>query len=123
MCPSKKEFVTTVDVNVNVGQGALKFEQSAEHWFFSRVMGNTSFDGAVEIEKVGYDLNSFFPSELKRAYLMDHVVDKVYQIIFQRANTPIAMIGPEGVGKHTIIHETIYYNMPHITCDPGTSPG
>lgn len=105
---TKKEFVTNVAVNVNIGFAPFKFEQNQEQLFFSRLTGDTSFDGAVEIEKVGYDLNSLYPSELKRAYYQDEVVEKVYQTIFHKDNTPIVLIGPEGVGKHTIIHETIW---------------
>lgn len=105
---TKKEFVTTVSVNVNIGFGPFKFEKSHDHWFFSRLTGDTTFDGAVEIEKVGYDLNSLYPSELKRAYYQDELVEKVFQTIFHQDNTPIVLIGPEGVGKHTIIHEAVW---------------
>lgn len=105
---TKKEFVTNVSVNVNIGFGPFKFEQSNDHWFFSRLTGDTNFDGAVEIEKVGYDLNSLYPSELKRAYYQDELVEKVFQTIFHDDNTPIVLIGPEGVGKHSIIHEVVW---------------
>lgn len=104
----EKEFITSVSVNVNIGYGPFKFEESNDNWFFSRLSGNQDFIGAVEIEKVGYDLNSSYPSQLRRAYYQDDLVDQLYKIIYQTENTPIALIGKEGVGKHTVIEEVIW---------------
>ncbi|MCH2083001.1 MAG: AAA family ATPase [Saprospiraceae bacterium] len=104
----KKTFHTFVEVNVNIGQGPFKFERSANNWFFAALGGDTAFEGDVEIEKVGYDLNSLYPSELRRAFYQDDIVDKIQKIVFQADHTPIALIGPEGVGKHTLIHEVIW---------------
>lgn len=104
----KRTFHTFVEVNVNIGQGPFKFERSANNWFFAAMGGDTDFEGDVEIEKVGYDLNSLYPSELRRAFYQDNMVDKIQKIVFQADNTPIAIIGPEGVGKHTLVHEVIW---------------
>lgn len=104
----EKEFITSVRVNVNIGYGGFKFEQTQDNWFFSRLHNNQNFIGAVEIEKVGYDLNSNYPSQLRRAYYQDDLVNQLYKIIYQPENTPIALVGKEGVGKHTIIQEVIW---------------
>jgi len=53
----KREFVTRVEVNVNINHGPFFMEQSQENWFFSRMKPNTDFDGAMEIEKVGLSIN------------------------------------------------------------------
>ena len=105
---NKKEFITEASVNVNIGQGPFKFEEEGEDWFFSRLNQDFEFDGGVEIEKVGYDLNSRYPAELRRAYFREELVEKAYQIIFQKDKTPFALVGPEGVGKHTILHEVVW---------------
>lgn len=105
---SKKDFFTTIKVNINIGNTGFKFEQTSDHLFFSRLMGDSDFDGAVEIEKVGFDLNSKYPAGLRRAFYQDHLVTKVFQILFNKENTPIALVGPKGVGKHTIIQETVW---------------
>ncbi len=105
---NKKTFQTTVEVSVNIGHGPFKFNRSASNLFFASLNTDMDFEGDVEIEKVGSDLNSLYPSELRRAYFQDELVDKLYQICFQSENTPIAIVGDEGVGKHTVIHEMIF---------------
>lgn len=108
---NKREFVTEVAVNIKVYHSGFKFESEDSSWFFARMFEDSNFDGATEIEKVGYNLNELYPGELRRAYYVDHFVDKVYQIIYQENNTPLALVGPEGVGRHTLIHEIVYRFM------------
>lgn len=104
----RREFITTIEVTVNIGQGSFSFEAPSAHWFFASLMDDTNFDGAVEIERVGQNLNSLYPSELRRAYYQEELVGQLYKAIFQGGNTPLAIVGPEGVGKHTIIHEVLW---------------
>lgn len=104
----KREFITDLKVNVQVEHGPTKFQASADNRFFALFKNEVDFNGAIEIEKVGYDLNSYYPSELKRAFYLDEKVEQVYRIIFQRQNTPLAIVGPEGVGKHTLMHEVTW---------------
>ncbi len=105
---TKKEFLTTIEVDVTIQDGIFKFGAKQENWFFSRMAPSTNFDGASEIEKVGYNLNTLFPSELNRAFCQDKIVEKIRQTLFQEKNVSIALVGPEGIGKHTVIHEAIY---------------
>ncbi|MCB0589076.1 MAG: ATP-dependent Clp protease ATP-binding subunit, partial [Phaeodactylibacter sp.] len=104
----KREFLANIDVSVNIGQAGFTFESPPDNWFLNSLMGDTEFDGAVEAERAGQDLNNLFPAELRRAYYQEKLVSQLYKAIFHRGNTPIAIIGPEGVGKHTIIHEVIW---------------
>ncbi|MCO6480835.1 MAG: ATP-dependent Clp protease ATP-binding subunit [Phaeodactylibacter sp.] len=104
----RREFLANIEVAVNIGQGGFSFDAPPATWFLSSLMGDTEFDGAVEIERVGQDLNSLYPAELRRAYYQEELVSQLYQAIFQRGNTPLAIIGPEGVGKHSVIHEVIW---------------
>lgn len=104
----KKEFITELKVNLNISHTGFKFKQQEEGWFFARLFEDNEFNGSVEIEKVGYDLNEFYPAELRRAYFLEPVVDKVYQVIYQKNNTPLVIVGPEGVGRHTLIHEVLF---------------
>ncbi len=104
----RREFITLTEVSINVGQGAFKFEQVNEHWFFSRLAGETDFDGAVEIEKVAIDLNGLYPAELQRAFYREERSALLYRTVFQEENTSIALVGPEGVGKHTLLHEIVW---------------
>lgn len=104
----KGEFVTTITVNVSVEEGKFPFEYQREDWFFSRLSGGMAFDGATELEKVGNNLNDFYPSELKRAFYREDLVNRLSQVVYQKENSPIVIVGKEGVGKHSLIHEVVY---------------
>ena len=104
---TKGEFVTEVDLYVRIENGKFSFEQSGMDWLFSRLMGGSDFVGSVEIEKVGYNLNNLYPTGLKTAYFRDEIVERLSKTIYQTDNTPLVIIGKEGVGKHSILHEAI----------------
>jgi ATP-dependent Clp protease ATP-binding subunit ClpC len=73
--------------------------------------GQDDFDGAVEIEKVGTNLNLSYPTQLKRAFQREDMVRQLYHTIYQQDNTPVVLVGEEGVGKHSLVHEVVYrYN-------------
>jgi ATP-dependent Clp protease ATP-binding subunit ClpC len=104
----KREFLSEIEVNIHIESGPFKFRDPTKSWFYSLFSEQASFNGAVEIEKVGYDLNNLYPSELRRAYYMDEKVDKVFQLVFGKQNTPLVIVGPEGVGRHTLLHEIVW---------------
>ncbi len=113
---SNREFLTHIDANINVSFGSFQHETSDSDWIFARLREEAEFDGAIEIEKVGYDLNSRYPAELGRAFYQDELTDKIYHIVFQEDNTPLAIIGEEGVGKHALMHEVVWrYQSSHYT--------
>lgn len=103
----KREFLTEVEVSVNIGYGGFQIEQSGIDWFFASMGSDYDFDGSIEVERVGHDLNSMAASELRRAYLQDELVNRLYGTIYKGDNTAVALVGPEGVGKHTLIHEVV----------------
>lgn len=105
---TKGEFVTNLRFTVSIKDDEFPFEKDAEMFFFSRLSGGSNFDGAVEIEKVGYDLNERYPTDLGRAYFQDELVERLYKTVYQKENSPIVLIGSEGVGKHTLLHEMVY---------------
>lgn len=114
----RRDFVTTLEVGIHISEQQLKFERSNQNWFFSSLQESEDFNGAIELERVGQDLNSRFPNELDRAFFQDELVEHLYQLIFRRSNTSLALIGPPGVGKTAIIEEVIwrylegYYDQP-----------
>ncbi len=103
-----KSFITNIQLSLNIRSGKFAFETDELPGFFQRMQQSTDFDGAVEIEKVGENLNNRYPEELKRSYFREALVDRLSQIIYQRENTPIVLIGAEGVGKETTIHEIVF---------------
>ena len=108
---TKGEFVTSTTYNIHISDAPFSFEQEETNWFFSQQNAGDKFDGATEIEKVGNELNSAYPAELSRAYYQDEQVERLYRIIFGEENTPIVIVGPEGVGKHTLLQEVVYRYM------------
>lgn len=104
----KREFLSELEVDLRIEPGPFKFRDPTRNWFYSFFNEQGAFNGAIEIEKIGYDLNSLYPSELQRAYYLDEKVDKVHQIIFGEQNTPLVIVGSEGVGRHTLLHEVVW---------------
>lgn len=104
---NKGDFITNVDLYVHVVDGKFTFEQPDNFWFFASMLGDSNFDGSVEIEKVGYDLNNLYPSELQQAFYRNDIVKKISDTLYQKDNTPIVLVGEEGVGKHSILHQAI----------------
>ncbi len=104
---SSKEFITSLKLGVHISHGPTRFDQETPNWLFNRSEGEMEFNGAIEVEKVGYDINSLFPVELGRAYYQEALVEKLFPIFFMQGNVPVVLVGPKGVGKHSVVHETL----------------
>lgn len=105
------EFITTVDVSVSIKPASFPFACSCFPQASSLLGGGDVFDGAEEIEKVAQDLNQLYPYELQRAYSQSHLVSQIQQLLFQKENVPLVLIGSLGVGKTTLLHEVVYQHM------------
>ena len=105
---AKGEFVTTLEFKINVSFSGFKFESNPNDWIFALFGGQTDFDGADEIYKVAVNLNESYPNNLKRAFQREDLVRNLSGIVYQQENTPLVLIGEEGVGKHCLIHEIVY---------------
>ena len=105
---TKGEFVTSLKFSLQVNNSKFPFEANSMDGFFARLSGNFSFDGSVEVEKVGYNVNDLYPSELKRAYYREDLVSRIEDVIYQAENSPIILVGDNGVGKRSIVHEAVF---------------
>ena len=105
---TKKDFLTEVNLKMELKFDAIEYGKPEEDNFFARAFSNPEFHGQTEIQRVGIDLNEHFPQELKRAYFREREIEQLFPMIYQSQNTPIAIIGREGVGRHTLIQETLY---------------
>lgn len=108
---AKKEFITDIRVDVHIKPGPFQTEQTGSFQFFHRMNNTADFEGDVEIEKIGSDLNNRYPGALDRAFYQEELVENLRKIIFNGDQSPLAIIGPEGVGKHAVIQETVWRYM------------
>ncbi len=108
---TKKEFITDIRVDVHIKPGPFQTEQTGNFQFFHRINSTVDFEGDVEIEKIGADLNNRYPGTLDRAFYQDDLVENLRKIIFSGDQSPLAIIGPEGVGKHAVVQETVWRYM------------
>lgn len=105
---TKGEFVSTIDFTLPIHEGKFSFEKSAANDFFFAFFGGLNeFDGAEELEKVGTNLNEMPLSDLKRSFYRDELVEQLQEVIYQSENTPLVLLGSEGVGKHSVVHEIV----------------
>jgi ATP-dependent Clp protease ATP-binding subunit ClpC len=104
----EKDFLTEVEVNINISAAPFALEADPNNWLLNNLLDDTSFDGGVEAEKTGQDLNALYPGQLNRAYHQEERVQQLYQLLYQPAKTPIAVVGPNGVGRHTILQEVVW---------------
>lgn len=108
----KKEFVTTVQVEANYKEASFSFEQTGMEGILAAFRQHEEFDGAEEVDKVATEICARYPDELSRAWYRDELVEHLHQLIFKKTtNSPLVLVGPEGVGKHTLIHEVAYRYM------------
>ncbi len=107
----KREFITEVPVELQINYQDFPLEREERSFFFSFFNQTSDFEGAVEMSKVGQDLNEKYPHELGRAYYRDYEVQNLYQIIYEQGKTPIVLVGAEGVGRHTLVNEVIWRYM------------
>ncbi len=107
----RREFISIIRQEVSVKDGDFSFDEAGQMDIFAAMRNIKEFDGAEEIEKVGVDLCSQYPDQLRRAWHQDELVQQLYDLIFRRGNTPVAIVGREGVGKHTVIEEVAFRYM------------
>ncbi len=101
---TRKEFITPVTAKIRIEYNSFKFAQATSNFFFFQQ--SFDFDGASELEKVGQNLIHLYPTELKKAFLREEMLEQLHPILFRRrVNVPFVIVGRTGSGKHSIIHE------------------
>lgn len=103
---SKEEFVIWQRLNLKFSPPPLRKIETERKELLT--FGGEKFDGSEEVRKVGKDLTELYPNELKRAFYRDEIVTKIMNLLFEKdIKVSIALIGPRGVGKTSIIHEAL----------------
>ena len=103
----KRDFISIVEFNVSIKHQSFEFDAVQEFDFFSKINKSQNFEGAVEIEKVGICLNEKYPDHLKMAYERETLLKRLMPVIFNQKNTAVAIVGEEGIGKHSIVEELL----------------
>ncbi len=119
----KRIYVTTIDIRADIREGGFSFEQKDFFSLFMQMNETPDFNGAEELFKTGHDLNQLFPGGLKRAWYREEWVELLQQRILSPEHVPIALVGPSGVGKHTLIEEVVFrYLNRHAGLNRSISP-
>ncbi|MEY4905352.1 MAG: hypothetical protein RLZZ292_3167, partial [Bacteroidota bacterium] len=126
-----KEFLSTLEVEINAPSPTFKLAAAKNEFsWFSSLFSESKFNGADELRKVADNLNEAYPSELKRAFYREEIVTRLGALLYPTHNpkqetrnskqetvnsklqtrnpTSFAIVGPVGVGKHTLLQEAIY---------------
>lgn len=104
----KREFLTEATVKVPLQFESTKHERQENLPLFAQLLPADDFQGAYEINKVAQDLSELFPDDLHRAYHREQEYKKLQQLFFHPPYTPLVLVGAEGVGRHTLIHEVVF---------------
>jgi len=104
---NRNEFVTSTRVTIPVERARFPFECSLWSIFAALFGGEEEMHGWQEIRKVGDDLNELYPEDLMQAYACDPQVNRLEQLVFSGECTPLALVGPSGVGKTACLHQAI----------------
>lgn len=116
---NKTEFKSLINCTVKVEAQKYPFENDGADLFFAAFGGSSDFDGATELYKVGHDLNEKYPSGLLSAWYREDLVNRIKSSIFSEENTPFVLVGKEGVGKKSVLHESLYR---YLREKEGTAP-
>jgi ATP-dependent Clp protease ATP-binding subunit ClpC len=103
-----RDFIAYIEIALDIAHPPFRFNEQPWHPFFASMEDEDTFDGAAEILRIGQNLNERYPAELQRAYFRDEWVAEVSRVLFQGDQTPLAIVGPEGIGKHALIDEAIW---------------
>lgn len=111
---TSKEFITEVEVTVQIGHEKYGFQPPANSFAFANANFNQEgMVGANQIWNVSKNLNNLYPNGIGRAFFQEQMVTRMSNLLFKKPfeNTPIAIIGEEGIGKKSIVHESLYLHL------------
>ncbi|MEM6965017.1 MAG: AAA family ATPase [Bacteroidota bacterium] len=106
---SPKEFTTIIKIKIQGKNLPFGFASQSPSIMFDLFGGSDDMEGSSEIWNIGKNLNGVYPTGLNRAFYQEEMVSRLGSMLFSSPykNTPIAIVGKEGVGKETIVHEVL----------------
>jgi ATP-dependent Clp protease ATP-binding subunit ClpC len=109
----EKEFVTSVEIPIQAVHDDFSFISRRQGDFSDIFSSDEKMDGETEVWKISKNLNNDFPKDLSRAFYQEKMIERLENLLFDQPfkNTPIAIVGKEGVGKKSVIHETLFQHI------------
>ncbi len=119
-----RDFIAEIPVKLELQFSPSTIGKKEDDNFFFLNNDSIEFDGASELYKIGENLNELFPYELQRAFFQEKMVEELYNVLYrQQELIPIAIVGKEGIGRHTVIHEALArYLEEHAKSDNQNRP-
>lgn len=104
-----RDHIVNIPLRLDFELAPNRFQPDRNRSFFFRQNEDESFDGLTELNKMAIDLNQRFPEALSRAYLRESPVGQLSELLFRpTSHAPLALIGPSGVGRRTLLYEALY---------------
>lgn len=104
----RKDFLTDTSVKVSVSFVPNTFERQQTSPMFAHLFQSDDFQGMFEVYKVARDLTEEYPDDLQRAYFREEAVQQLRTSLLSASHTPLVLVGREGIGRHTVLHELVY---------------
>ncbi len=104
---NQNEFCATYDIPLFISSEKIDLSSDTDDFFKQFFRQNSSFEGRIEVSRVGHSLNELYPAELGRAYYQEETAEQLMRLIYNRENAPIVLLGPKRVGKTALLHEVI----------------
>lgn len=105
---TKGEFITSIEMPVFISGEKMSIYGEDDGFFHQFFRQSSDFDGRVEVDKVGYELNEGYPADFNRTYYRENLVEQLNRLVYNRQNVPIVLLGPRRVGKTAILKEAVF---------------
>jgi ATP-dependent Clp protease ATP-binding subunit ClpC len=106
------EHITELELRLEPKDPKLVLEPDALDDLFRAAFGaEPDFRGGAEISKIASDLTNLHPDRLSRARVPDDRVQVVAHALFHAPFTPLAIVGPAGCGRTTLVHEALAHML------------
>ena len=105
---ARAEFASELELTIEVEHKGFNFEDENKIDFYRLINKQKDFNGADELDKVAVDLGNRYPSGLKRAFYRENELAKIKPLIYNADKSSFVIIGPEGIGRHSLIEELHY---------------
>jgi ATP-dependent Clp protease ATP-binding subunit ClpC len=106
-CAAEKEFVDVLTFEATIQTQEIQLAADLSE-MLAGISGDSNFSGETATEETCSDLFESYPKGLLRAFYREDLVEKLYGLLYHGSVRPIVLLGPYGVGKHSLVHEAVY---------------